>query len=56
MTYREAIEAARKVKSYEESDSLLKSIEDNDTISDTQYYNVRSVAIKSAYEAQVAEA
>lgn len=55
MTYKEALQAATQCTSYEQSDSLLKSIECNDQISDRQYYSIRSIAIDSAYAAILKE-
>ncbi len=50
MTYKEAIDAARTVRTYAEAETLCRSIEEEyDTISDRQYYNVRAVALKSVY-------
>ena len=50
MTFKEALQAARTVASYDEADKLLKSIElDFATISDDQYYRVKRAAIDAAF-------
>jgi hypothetical protein len=52
MTYPEAVQAARAVTTYEEVDALCKAIEEEyETISDSQYYAIRNIAINAAYKA-----
>jgi len=53
MTYQEAITAARAATTYEEADAVCKAMDEAyDTISDRQYYSIKSIALDAAYAAQ----
>lgn len=49
MTYKEAKEKAMSIKTPEEVKTYLKKIEEDENITDRQYYDLRYIAIKSAY-------
>lgn len=49
MTYQDYKDAALRCTNYEEADQLIKTIADDDTISDRQYDALRRIAIESAY-------
>lgn len=53
MVYKNYKNLANSCASYEEADQLIKTIADDERISAKQYYNLRHIAIKSAYEAQL---
>lgn len=53
MTYSDYLTAARACASDADVDKLLKIVEEDESISDRRYYNIRYVAIKSAYEANI---
>lgn len=50
MAYEKAKEIAKSICSYEEADNFLKQIEINESITDRQYYNLKYIAIESAYD------
>lgn len=52
MSYKTAVNLAKQCKTYIEVESLLKRIEDDDNITDVQYYNVKTIAINAAYKNQ----
>lgn len=56
MTYQDALQAARAATTYEQADAVCKAIEDEDSISDRQYYNIKNIAINAAYAAICAAA
>ena len=49
MTYKEAKEKAMSIKMPEEVDTYLKEIEEDENITDRQYYYLKHIAIESAY-------
>ena len=49
MKYRDYKDTALRCTNYEEADQLIKTIADDNTISDRQYYDLRHIAIESAY-------
>ena len=53
MDYENYQSLANSCTSYEEADQLIKTIADDERISARQYCNLRHIAIKSAYEAQL---
>ena len=53
MVYETYKSLANSCTSYEEADQLIKTIEDDERISAKQYYDLRYIAIESAYEAQI---
>lgn len=54
MTEKEKIlDRALRCRSYDEVDAFLKSIEDDESISDRQYYNLKNIALNSAYHFMV---
>ena len=53
MVYENYKSLANSCTSYEEADQLIKAIEDDERISARQYYDLRHIAIESAYEAQI---
>ena len=50
MTYEKAKEIAKSARSYDDVDNFLKQIELDKNITDKQYYNLKYIAIRSAYE------
>lgn len=53
MVYENYKNLANSCANYEEADQLIKTIADDERISAKQYCNLRHIAIKSAYEAQL---
>ena len=54
MTYPEARTAAQACTTYDEADALLHAIEDDETISDRQYYTVKAISENAVYAYQIA--
>ena len=48
-SYQKALEQAKKMESFEQVESFLKSIENDENITDRQYYNLKFIALDYAY-------
>lgn len=53
MTYTEARKAAEACTNYDEVEELLHDIEDDETISDPQYYTLKYIAERAADAHQI---
>ena len=54
MTYTDARKAAEDCTTYNEVDTLLHAIEDDEGISDRQYYTIKAIAENAVYTYQIA--
>jgi hypothetical protein len=49
MTYQEYLQAAKSCVTPEEAEKIINQAADDDTVSARQYFNIRHLAIKNAY-------
>ena len=50
MTYAEYIRMAKACTNWDDANMIVKAAEDDEKISDRQYYDIRHIAINAAYE------